>query len=93
MTADQFRKNADYVAEMRATLEQPIMKMWLDCVMRASPVNNAAVQNDMTDTISNYTHGVIKGFHLHHNIFVLGGEHLVSPQSVTPAAMALEPED
>jgi hypothetical protein len=69
------------------------MKLWLECVMRASPVNNALVDASLTDTLSNYTHGVVKGFHLHHNIFVLGGEHLTPPPSATPAVMELEPED
>lgn len=93
MTADTFRKDPGRVAQMRPILEMPIMKEWLDCVMRSSPANVPTVDSDISPTAASIEHGTIKGFHLFHTIFSNGGSHLVPPQPVNRAAMELEEED
>ena len=93
MSADEFRKNPELVAEMRKILEMPVMKIWLECCQRSSPANRVVIEEGITDTVSNISHGIIKGFHFHHNLFISGGTH--PPQSkpkTTNAAMELEPE-
>lgn len=93
ITADQFRKDPERVAQMRPILEMPIMKEWLACVMRSSPANVATVDSAISPTAASIEHGTIKGFHLFHTIFTNGGTHLIAPRAAVPAAMELEEED